>query len=66
MVYLAQFPEGCVHKLLPIYIVPYVITPSNVYTLNYTIDLPEESCARNTHSIFHVSMLKPHIPNDDE
>ena len=70
LVYLAtknlNLPKGRAHKLLPIYIGPYPITSSNVSTSNYTLDLPEELRARNIHPTFHISLLKPHIPNDDE
>ena len=70
LVYLAtknlHLPKGRAHKLLPIYIGPYPITSSNVSTSNYTLDLPEELRTRNIHPTFHISMLKPHIPNDDE
>jgi hypothetical protein len=45
---------------------PYPITSSNVSTSNYTLDLPEELRAHNIHPTFHISVLKPDIPNDDE
>ena len=70
LVYLAtkylNLPKGRVRKLLPTYIGPYAIASSNVSTSNYSLDLPEELRAHNIHPTFHVSMLKPHIPNDDE
>jgi hypothetical protein len=38
---------------------------SNASTSNYMLDLPEELRTHNIHPTFHISMLKPHIPNDD-
>ena len=32
---------------------------------NYTLKLPIELEARNIHLTFHVSLLKPHVLNDD-
>lgn len=61
-----NLPKGRVHKLLPIYIGPYAIMSSNVSTLNHTLDLPEELVARNIHPNFHISVLKPHISNDNK
>jgi transposase InsO family protein len=70
LVYLAMknlnLPKGRMHKLLPIYIGPYAITSSNISTSNYTLDLLEELCTHNIYPTFHISVLKLHIPNDDE
>jgi transposase InsO family protein len=60
-----KLPKGRAHKLLPTYIGPYKITSSNPSTSNYALGLPEELRTRNIHPTFHVSLLKPHIPNDD-
>jgi hypothetical protein len=61
-----RLPKGRTHKLLPTYIGPYAVTSSNPATSNYTLELPDELRARNIHPTFHVSQLKPHIPNDDD
>ncbi|KZT63166.1 hypothetical protein DAEQUDRAFT_642233, partial [Daedalea quercina L-15889] len=34
-------------------------------TSNYTLDLPEALRKRRIHPTFHVSLLRPHQPNDD-
>ena len=39
---------------------------ANPSTSNYMLELPEELHARNIHPTFHVLVLKPHIPNDDD
>ena len=61
-----RLPKGRAHKLLPTYIGPYTVMSANPLTSNYTLELPEELRARNIHPTFHVSVLKPHIPNDDD
>lgn len=53
------------HKLLLIYIGPYPIASCNPSTLNYALDLPEELHACNIHLNIHISVLKPHVSNDD-
>ena len=49
-------------KTVPEYIVPMPITAAYPVTDNYTIDLPKEL---NIHLTFHISLLKPYIPNDN-
>lgn len=60
-----NLPKHRARKLMPIYIGPYPIVKANPDTSNYTLKLPIELEARNIHPTFHVSLLKPHIPNDD-
>src|SRR5258706_5165324 len=52
-------------KLMPTFIGPYPIVKANPGTSNYTLKLPIELEAWNIHPTFHVSLLKPHVPNDD-
>ncbi|KAI0054824.1 hypothetical protein BV25DRAFT_1775417, partial [Artomyces pyxidatus] len=33
---------------------------------NYTLELPEELQKRRIHPTFHVSLLRRHMPNDDQ
>ena len=48
-----------------ILISPYPIAKANPETSNYTLKLPIEPEARIIYPNFHVSVLKPHVPNND-
>ena len=61
-----NLPKHRARKLMPIFIGPYSIVKVNLDTSSYTLKLPAELEARNIHPTFHVSLLKPHIPNDDD
>jgi hypothetical protein len=61
-----NLPKHRARKLMPTYVGPYPIIRANPSTSNYTLKLPTELETRNIHPTFHVSLLKPHIPNDDE
>ena len=50
---------------MPIFIGPYPVVKANPDSSNHTLNLPIELEARNIYPTFHVSLLKPHIPNDD-
>jgi hypothetical protein len=60
-----NLPKGRAHKLLPKYIGPYSIIKANAHTSNYQLDLPPELAKRRIHSTFHISKLRPFVPNDD-
>jgi hypothetical protein len=60
-----NLPKNRARKLMPTYVGPYPITRANPSTSNYTLKLPIELEARNIHPTFHVSLLKPHVLNDD-
>jgi hypothetical protein len=60
-----SLPSGRARKLLPKYIGPYPVTESHPDKSNYTLELPPELTRRHIHPTFHVSVLKPHRPNDD-
>ena len=60
-----NLPKHRARKLMPTFIGPYPIVKANPETSNYTLELPIELQARNIHPTFHVSLLKPHVPNDD-
>lgn len=60
-----NLPRQRARKLMPIFIGPYPIVRASPSTSNYTLKLPIELEARNVHPTFHISLLKPHVPNDD-
>src|SRR5258706_5273086 len=60
-----NLPKHWSRKLMPTFIGPYPIVKANPGTSNYTLKLPIELEAQNIHLTFHVSLLKPHVPNDD-
>ncbi len=61
-----NLPKHQAWKLMPIFIRPYPIVKANSDSSNYTLKLLIELEARNIHPTFHVSLLKPHIPNNDD
>jgi hypothetical protein len=69
LVYLSMknlnLPKHRARKLMLTYVGPYPIIRANPSTSNYTLKLPIELETRNIHPTFHVSLIKPHIPNDD-
>src|SRR5258706_16371860 len=60
-----NLPKHQARKLMPTFIGPYPIGKANPGTSNYTLKLTIELEAWNIHPTFHVSLLKPHVPNDD-
>ena len=60
-----NLPKHQARKLMPTFIGPYPIIRANPETSNYTLKLPLELEIRNVHPTFHISLLKPHVPNDD-
>ena len=50
---------------MPTFIRPYPIVRANPETSNYTLKLLLELEIWNIHLTFHISLLKPHIPNND-
>lgn len=57
-------PKGRATKLLPKYIGPYKVLEASPES-TYKIKLPPELVAWRIHPWFHVSKLRPYIPNDD-
>ena len=51
-------------KISPLWIGPFKVIASYPETDNYKLDLPEEY--GRIHPVFHVSLLKKYIPNDDK
>lgn len=60
-----SLPKGRAKKLLPHYIGPYKILEARLETSNYVLDLPMQMISCGIHPVFHISLLKPQIPNDD-
>ena len=60
-----SLPKGRANKLAPRYVDPYRIVRAHPDTSNYTLELPDELRKRRIHLTFHVSLLRPHQPNDD-
>ena len=60
-----SLPKGRVSKLVPKYVGPYKVLQAYPETSNYTLELPSELVRRQVHPKFHVSLLRPHEPNDN-
>jgi hypothetical protein len=58
-------PKGRAGKLMPRFIRPYKVMKTYPETSNYILELPPELTKRRVHPKYHVSLLRPHHPNDD-
>ena len=58
-------PKGRANKLVPKYVGLYKITKAIPLTFNYELELPMELIKRQIHNRFHMSLLRPHNPNDN-
>jgi hypothetical protein len=69
MVYLStkniSMPKGRASKLVLRYVGPYKVTKAIPSSSNYELELPAELVRRRIHPRFHVSLLRPHQPNND-
>src|SRR3977135_4023995 len=61
-----SLPKGRARKLLPKYIGPYKIIEVYEKTSNVKLELPPELVARRITPTFHINLIRPHVPNDDE
>ena len=59
-----KFAKGLARKLIPKYIGPYQIT-KDFNNHSYRIELPAHLKKRGVHDVFHSSLLRIHVPNDD-
>lgn len=59
-----SLPKGTARKLTPKYIGPYRII-DDYRNNSYKLDLPPRLKQRGVHPVFHSSLLRIHIPNDD-
>ena len=58
------FAKGLARKLIPKYIGPYKIT-HDFNNQSFRLELPAHLKKRGVHDVFHSSLLRIHIPNDD-
>ena len=59
-----SFAKGLARKLIPKYIGPYKIL-KDFDNQSFRIELPPHLKQRGVHDIFHSSLLRIHVPNDD-
>ena len=59
-----SFPKGLARKLLPKFLGPYKILQS-YGNFSFKLDLPSHLNWRSILNVFHASLLRIHIPNDD-
>ena len=58
------FPKGLARKLLPKFIGPYKIV-KDFGNSSFQLELPSHLKRRGVHDVFHASLLRIHIRNDD-
>jgi hypothetical protein len=59
-----SFPKGLARKLIPKYLGPYKIT-QDFGNSSFKLELPYHLKKRGVHDVFHASLLRIHVPNDD-
>ena len=59
-----SFKKGLAHKLLPKFIGPYKIL-KDFGNSSFQLELPPHLKRRGIHDVFHSSLLRIHVPNDD-
>ena len=69
LVYLSSenvsFPKGLARKLIPKFLGPYKII-SDFGNASFQLDMPPHLKRRGVHDVFHSSLLRIHVPNDDQ
>src|SRR6266481_5927635 len=60
-----SLPKGRAKKLVPRYIGPYKVVEAHTSTSTVTLELPPELVTRRIHPMFHISLIRAHVPNDD-
>ena len=60
-----NFPKGRARKLVPRFLGPYKVVDVHNESSNVTLDLPEDLKKRKVHPTFHTSLIRQHVPNDD-
>jgi hypothetical protein len=59
-----SFPKGLARKLIPKFIGPYKVL-NDFKNQSFRIELPPHLKQRGVHDVFHASLLRIHVPNDD-
>ena len=59
-----SFPKGRALKLLPKFIGPYKIMRDHG-NCSFQLDLPAQLKRRGVHNVYHSSLLRVHVPNDN-
>ena len=59
-----SFPKGLAKKLIPKYIGPYEIK-DDYKNHSFEVELSKDLKSRGIRGVFHASLLRVHIPNDD-
>lgn len=59
-----SFEKGLACKLIPKYIGPYQVL-EDFQNHSFRIDLPSEFLQQGVHPVFHSSLLRIHVPNND-
>ena len=59
-------PKGRAKKLQPKYIGPYKVVKAHTVASTVMLELPPELTAWQMHPTFHMSLVRAHIPNNDE
>jgi hypothetical protein len=59
-----SFRKGLARKLVPKFIGPYKIL-EDYNNSSFKLELPPDLLKRGVHSVFHSSLLRVHVPNDD-
>ena len=59
-----SFPKGLARKLIPKYLGPYKIL-KDFGNSSFKLELPHHLKKRGVHDVFHASLLRIHVPNDD-
>jgi len=59
-----NFPKGTSRKLVPKFVGPYKIS-KDFGNHSFRVDLPNSLKQRGIHDVFHSSLLRIHVPNDD-
>ena len=61
-----SLPKGRARKLSPKYLGPFPISRTIKEGATYQLELSDELVKRGVNSTFHASLLRPHVPNDDQ
>ncbi|KDQ25863.1 hypothetical protein PLEOSDRAFT_1025619, partial [Pleurotus ostreatus PC15] len=58
------FPRGLARKFIPKFLGPLKIV-RDFRNNSYEVRLPRDLVQRGVHNVFHASLLRMHVPNDD-